>query len=386
MPFDGAKRCLAVPCNAFRCPIWDTDIFCKSTLVDIHAEIFGAKRLWAGAELKVIDMEFHELANVFPLMTEAELDALGEDMLQHGQRETIWTYKGKILDGRNRYKACMLKGIVPRFVEFRGADPVAFVVSENLHRRHLDAGQRAMFATRLATMKQGQHRSGTEFQIEKTQPEAAALYDVSVRTLHSARKVVDHGTAEVVIAVQHGDVPMKAAAAFVQEYSPTEQAELIRIAGSVLAAVETAKKQPKKKQAKPKPANPKPKPAPGNPPPPPPLLAAANHAQQRAEKSANMKPTADAAERFGSALEALKNIDVKTATAKMADVDRLDLVSEVVDVFNHVLRQIAISGGAHIGNLAPVSRRFEVIKFLEESKARIERTFEKQLDQSEGAQ
>ena len=54
------------------------------------------------------DLEFHPAANSFPLMSDAELDSLGEDMLEQGQREPIILYRGKILDGRNR-----LSGLPP---------------------------------------------------------------------------------------------------------------------------------------------------------------------------------------------------------------------------------------------------------------------------------
>ena len=50
-------------------------------------------------------LELHPLADLFPMMTDEELDELGEDMLKLGQREPIWLYEGKILDGRNRYRA-----------------------------------------------------------------------------------------------------------------------------------------------------------------------------------------------------------------------------------------------------------------------------------------
>ena len=94
--------------------------------------------------------DFHPAADLFPMMSDEELDALGEDMLQHAQREAIIIYRGQILDGRNRYLACLAKGIEPKFREERPADPYAFVATVNLHRRHLDTSQRAMIAARLA--------------------------------------------------------------------------------------------------------------------------------------------------------------------------------------------------------------------------------------------
>jgi len=39
--------------------------------------------------------------------------------------------------------------------EYTGNDPLGFVVSLNLQRRHLDTSQRAMVASRLANMAEG---------------------------------------------------------------------------------------------------------------------------------------------------------------------------------------------------------------------------------------
>ena len=53
----------------------------------------------------MIAMEFHEVAELLPMMAEAELHELAVDIKQHGQREPITTWQGKIIDGRNRYSA-----------------------------------------------------------------------------------------------------------------------------------------------------------------------------------------------------------------------------------------------------------------------------------------
>jgi len=49
--------------------------------------------------------EFHELANVFPMLQQTELESLAADIRANGQRHAITLYQGKILDGRNRYAA-----------------------------------------------------------------------------------------------------------------------------------------------------------------------------------------------------------------------------------------------------------------------------------------
>lgn len=99
-------------------------------------------------------MQFHPAANLFPLMDDEELQALAEDIKgPNGQLEDILTYDNQIIDGRNRYRACLLAGVKPRFREWDGEGSlVAFVVGKNLHRRHLTPSQLAMVAKDMLPM------------------------------------------------------------------------------------------------------------------------------------------------------------------------------------------------------------------------------------------
>lgn len=100
-------------------------------------------------------MEFHEVTNLFPLMNNEEYAALVIDIRQHGLRNPIWTYAGKIIDGRNRYRACQEAQVLPSFREYQGdTSPEAltrFVLSLNLHRRHLTSSQKAVSALKIVT-------------------------------------------------------------------------------------------------------------------------------------------------------------------------------------------------------------------------------------------
>src|ERR1700739_141478 len=103
---------------------------------------------------------FHDLGNTFPMLAGDEAKALARDIREHGLREPITLLDGKILDGRNRYVACREAGVEPRFTSYRGDNPAAHVVSLNLKRRHLTESQRAMVATKLATLEHGQRQTG----------------------------------------------------------------------------------------------------------------------------------------------------------------------------------------------------------------------------------
>lgn len=92
-------------------------------------------------------MQFHELANIFPMMNQEEFAQLAADIKANGLRESIWTFEGKIIDGRNRFRACRISGVQPRFREWKGEEPpIAFVLSQNLVRRHLSSSQKAVIA------------------------------------------------------------------------------------------------------------------------------------------------------------------------------------------------------------------------------------------------
>lgn len=95
-------------------------------------------------------MEYHESANLFPLMEGDEFNALVEDIKAHGLIEPIILFNNQILDGRNRYRACILSGTEPIFKEYNGTQSAYdFVISENLVRRHLSTSQRIGLALKL---------------------------------------------------------------------------------------------------------------------------------------------------------------------------------------------------------------------------------------------
>src|SRR3954453_18196652 len=107
-------------------------------------------------------MDFHPLANLFPLIDGAEFDELVADIKLHGLHEPVVLFEDKVLDGRNRLRACEAANVAPIFTVYTGNDPISYVVSVNLRRRHLNESQRAMVAAKLATLQLGdnQHSEG----------------------------------------------------------------------------------------------------------------------------------------------------------------------------------------------------------------------------------
>ena len=94
-------------------------------------------------------MKAHRLAEYFPMLEGDEFNLLVEDIRKNGQLEPIVTVDGLILDGVNRYRACQELGIEPNMEEYIGNDPLSYVVSLNVRRRHMDTSQRAMLATEM---------------------------------------------------------------------------------------------------------------------------------------------------------------------------------------------------------------------------------------------
>lgn len=94
------------------------------------------------------DYPYHELANLFPMMTAEEFGGLVDDIAENGLRRPIILYQAQVLDGRNRLRACEKAGIEPRFEEYQGDDPLGVLVANNVLRRSLTAGQRALIAVR----------------------------------------------------------------------------------------------------------------------------------------------------------------------------------------------------------------------------------------------
>ena len=174
-------------------------------------------------------MRVHSIADIFPRMSAAEYAALRDDIQKNGQREPIWVWNDQIIDGRHRAQACEELGIEPASRQYDGDEStlVAFVVSLNLHRRHLDESQRAMVAGKLATLGRGRPEGNASIDAI-TQTQAAELLNVSRPSVQRAREVIDKGAPDLVQAVERGDVSVSLAAQVVD--LPEEEKAIVESA------------------------------------------------------------------------------------------------------------------------------------------------------------
>lgn len=132
--------------------------------------------------------ELHPLCTLFPRLAGAEFGALVADIKTNGLRDEIVLYEGMVLDGGNRLFACAAAGVEPRFKPFSGDSIVAFVLSANLHRRHMTPGQQAAIVASAQDWSTAQRRGGDGSNQHGKREETgnvAGLLTVSDRTAQS---------------------------------------------------------------------------------------------------------------------------------------------------------------------------------------------------------
>lgn len=188
----------------------------------------------------------HPAAELFPMMGAEALQALADDIRVNGQREPVILFDKQVLDGRNRLRACELVGVEPCFETRDDIDsPAKFVLSLNLHRRHLDESQRAMVGARAkplfeaeaaARMRAGVakvdpsanlHEGSDAAQSGRSAEHAATQVSVSARSVAHAANVLERGAPALVAAVDRGDVAVSTAAEIARALPVAEQAELV---------------------------------------------------------------------------------------------------------------------------------------------------------------
>lgn len=203
------------------------------TLARRHREAHEAHAAEVESAAPSGPLKVHPAADILPLIEGEPFEAFVEDIRVNGLRKKIvLDHAGEwLVDGRNRKRACERLGKPLEFERLpEGANIEAYIISENLTgRRHMDDGARAMCASEIANLSQGQKqtRPGAGQSKGITQAEAAAAAGVGLRTVQRANAVRDKGVPELVAAVKAGKVDLKGAEQ-VAKLSPSEQRKLIK--------------------------------------------------------------------------------------------------------------------------------------------------------------
>lgn len=172
-----------------------------------------------------IPARFHPLADLFPMIEGAAFTALCDDVRANGVQRPIVLLDGHILDGRNRYLAAREVGCGYKVTDFVGSDPVKWVISENIHRRHLTESQRAMVAARLAKLPKGRPEGNASIEAV-SQPQAADMLNVGRASVQRAAEVQRDAAPEVQRLVESGNLSVTAAAQMTA-LSPSEQIAVV---------------------------------------------------------------------------------------------------------------------------------------------------------------
>jgi len=152
-------------------------------------------------------MKIHPVAELFPMLAASELNEMAESIRKEGLLNPCVRQGDVLLDGRNRLVACKLAGVEPRFIEYTGDSPVAFIIGVNLARRHLDKGQKIALALeiephfaeearkrQLAALETSPKRGGKVVEnvpqpIARSRDQAAAAVGVSGKLVSAAKAI-----------------------------------------------------------------------------------------------------------------------------------------------------------------------------------------------------
>ncbi len=183
----------------------------------------------------VFDLPVFPDADVFPMMSDDELQELAADIEENGLREPVVVAEvadddGELLpmliDGRNRRAACQIAEVKPETRMLNGEDPTAFVLSANIHRRNLSTGQRAMAVAMIRPEPEEATESGKKGGRGK---KGAINGGLSHQRLADARAVFAY-SKEIAKAVMIGEKPLAAAVDEVKQSQGSVRSDRTRLA------------------------------------------------------------------------------------------------------------------------------------------------------------
>lgn len=194
-----------------------------------------------------VGITWHPYADIFPWLEGAAREELKADIEKNGVLEPIVFLDGAILDGRNRYEIARELGIEYPLVEYVGDDPLGFVLSKNLSRRHLTDRQRADVAAKLAKLPRGRPSENPSID-GITATEAAKIMDVPVKAVERSKAIQENAAPELKAAYESGEVSQSAAAE-VAKLPPAVQKQIVSDGKTAAAAKELREKRAAERKA-----------------------------------------------------------------------------------------------------------------------------------------
>lgn len=189
----------------------------------------------------------HPAADLMPRLSDAGIAALAADIKANGLHEPVVLFEGQVLDGRHRLAACELAGVEPTFRTLATCpDPVAFVLSINVRRRHLSTSQLAMVAGRVAISLEGVAnllRRSTTVAAEK-------VGGVESRSVIDAVATIKTGIPALVALVD-GDELAVSVAAKAAKFPQDRQRELVAKGPEAVREAVKAETKPREPKASP---------------------------------------------------------------------------------------------------------------------------------------
>lgn len=200
-------------------------------------------------------LPFHPYADLFPLIEGPEFAELVADVKANDLREKIVVWDGAILDGRNRYRAALAARLLDdddgpdrakyftRFVPAVDGDALSFVISKNLHRRHLNDIQRASVGGKIANLSRGGDRSKPPIGGLSAE-QAATTLNVAPRQVERARVVHEQGVPELRQALDRGEVAVSAAEKIARMPEAEQHEEVQRVLPNGARAIMSSRQEP----------------------------------------------------------------------------------------------------------------------------------------------
>ena len=142
------------------------------------------------------------LALMFPPLSPARYARLLASIRAHGLRRPIVVWRGQVIDGLHRLKACLEAGVEPRY-EFldEGEDPFEYLADENVPFRNMDQNEKAQTAYLMSQYSApGRPRTPAENSANLrsyTQDQAAKLVGVSTRLVSDSTRLASETSPAV---------------------------------------------------------------------------------------------------------------------------------------------------------------------------------------------